>query len=675
MRSILVALGCIAAIAAGWVCARIGPPLVPLVLGGVFVSVLLRCRARGNRDDARAAVLAGLIICTGLLRGASVGAGPPARVAERGWSGSMRSFEVVGASEPGPRCRLQLRGPAGAELGAGPATINVVAPPDACPRSSGERVAISAEALTRTWRTALDSRARAGEPAFDLGRGPVIWQRPAPPRTGARRLIDGYWRGVAQLRQRAWSSTRGDAAASLVVAAGLGLRSALPPQLRDDLRAAGLGHLIAVSGLHIAVAALWLQVLARRVAVVLGVSPSHACVLAWVPLWAYVGLTGGAASAVRAAAMLTAVELGTVVGRPSHGPTALACVAAAMLIWQPSWLLDPGFALSLAAMTAIVTAPRELGVLAMSWRITWVTAPLSVLYFDVAPLHGLVGNAIALPLFGLMMPAALVASVAPGLLGALGLAFARLFAAPILDLSALLCRLPAAGPGALCGAALLGLGLRRALPAEDPPRDWLPPRLACLLAVAISAGLLLDGALTRRQVAPPTFDWVAIGTVRSPSLLVADPSRPASACLYRATDSGLTWVRLLELLEVRRLSRLDARFPPKPDPPDQPDQPDQPDPPDPPDRQPATADADADPLTRALADQLERGGVEIGPRDAPNDAQPDRCEPPPRALVRAALKACRARQGGHGRALARSFAGRVSCRIEDRWVPAPELSD
>src|SRR5690606_9681684 len=160
-------------------------------------------------------------------------------------------------------------------------------------------------------------------------------------------------------RQRAWASTRGDPSASLVVAIGLGLRSALAPEQREQLRAAGLGHLIAVSGLHVAVAAMWLSLVVRRAVVMLGGSPRWACAIAWLRLWASVGLTGAAASAVRAALMLTGIDLATIAGRPQHGPTLLATTAAAMLLWQPQWLLDPGFALSIAAMAAIVTAPRE----------------------------------------------------------------------------------------------------------------------------------------------------------------------------------------------------------------------------------------------------------------------------------------------------------------------------
>jgi ComEC/Rec2-related protein len=647
----VLALTCIAALACGWLAPSSALPLLlALACAGMFAGL-----AHRERPVGRTLALAGLFVCLGLLRGASVG--PPAepRVPERGLPGAgLRSFEVIGASEPGPRCTFALREPDTP----GAATLTVSAPMSACPRSSGEQIAVLAPALRPTWEEALVGRAT--EPIVrGLGRPPVIWRRAT---TSGWRPLASYWHWVAARRQRAWSSSRGDPAAALVVAAGLGLRSALPPGHRDELRLAGLGHLIAVSGLHVAIAALWLQAVARRGAALLGLSPARACVVAWLPLWAYVGLTGAAASAVRAAVMLTAVDLGTLAGRPVHGPTTLACVAATMLLLRPDWLGDPGFALSLAAMAAIVSAPPDLGVLAMSWRITWATAPLSVIFFDVAPLHGLLGNALALPLFGLMMPAALVASVVPGPLGVLALEFAKLFAVPILDLAALLARLPAAGPAGLLVLAGLGLALGLALRSRGSTRDvaehprvfaWLPPQLACVLAVAISAVLLVGDARARRAPHPPSFDWIALGTPRSRSLLVRDPSHQAAACLYRPTGSSATWRALLGLHDIRELSRLDADLPRTPDP-DAPEG--------------KSAPPRTDPRTRALARALERAGIR-------SRVAADACRPPPAAEVRAALRACQFLQGGRGRALARSWAGARSCRIEDRWVLLPVNSD
>lgn len=635
MRSIFLAFACIIAVACGSILTRSGAVnlLGPLLALVVVAAVGIAARVRWER--AEHLLLVAVFVCVGLVRGASYERPEPARVHERGLSAaSSRVFEVVGASEPGPRCTIVLR-----DVGLREAeVITVSAPPEACPCWQGQRLALASASLRPSWTAALDDEELfgAGRPDVDLGEGPVIWRRPSASQWWQRPL-EGYWRGVAWLRQLGWESSRGDAAASMVVAVGLGLRSALAPEQREDLRASGLGHLIAVSGLNVAIAAVWLQFIARRGAAMFGLSPARACAIAWLPLWIYVGLTGSAASAIRAATMLTVVDLGTVVGRPTHGPTTLAQVAAAMLLWQPQWLVDPGFALSVAAMIVIVSAPRELGLLATSWRISWVTAPLSVLYFEVAPMHGLLGNVVALPLFALLMPLSLVACVVPGPLGEWAMLLGQLFATPILDVAQLLARVPGVGPLGLLIAGLLGAVVWLARPG---PRlaNWLPPKLACGLAIALSGALLIDDARSREDAAPP-FDWIAVGTVHSRSLLIADRSTSASACLHRPTSSTATWRWLLEQHGVAQLSRLDAALP-------DPEQP---------------QSSTSDPRTRALAIELERAGIEIDEGSAD-------CPAPTPEQVRAALRECRYLQGGRGPALARVFAGELSCRIEDRWV-------
>jgi len=438
------------------------------------------------------------------------------------------------------------------------------------------------------------------------------------------------------------------------------------------MRAAGLGHLIAVSGLHVAVAGLWLQAFGRRVSALFGGSPQIVTVLTWAPLLAYVGLTGAPASAVRAALMLMALDLGAVVGRPTHGPTLLAITAVAMLWVRPAWALDPGFQLSLAAMGAIVTAPPEQGPVAMSWRISWATAPLSALHFGAAPMHSLIANAVALPLFALLMPTALLGSLSLSWLGVRALAPASLFAAPILALARALAQLPAAGPLALAGLALLGLGGHawhrrrrspevRGLPIYDsklgpdlgpdrrPPPAWLPPRACCVLTLAICTLLSWrDSRLTQpAPVAAPTTEWISAGTLASRTLLVLDSQSPGRACLYRPLFSTRTWTTLLEQVDVRRL-HLEARLSA------------------PPGRGPARRYAQPDPRILEFAAALRDAGFEV----QHGAAAPPGCAPPSPTEVREALRACRFRQGGDPRtpALAALRGGELRCRFEDRWV-------
>ena len=601
-------------------------------------------RPKSPQSRAELAFVASLLILVGLARGLSVET--PPRIVERGTTAipgptaALRELEVVGASEPGPRCRVELRDPR-----APGASLAVSAPPSRCPELvHGRRVAVSARALSESWEADL-----TGTTTVDLGLDAVLWLRPSPDPVGIERVRVAYWRWVGRTRQRAWAASRGDPRASLAVAVGLGLRSALAPDQREQLRAAGLGHLIAVSGLHVAVAAIGLQALARRAVTLFGGDPRWACVIAWLPLWGYVGLTGAAASAVRAALMLTGLDLATLSRRPSHGPTLLAVAAAGMLLVEPRWCFDPGFGLSVAAMAAIVTAPTGHGVLATSWRITWATAPMTVLWFDAAPLHGVVANAVALPLFGVLMPIALLAWLGPEPLAGLARPAADLLAAPILDLAAVLGELPAAGPGALVGLAGLALAIHRrrggrrelGVGEPPPPSAWLPPRLACALSLVVGLALVADDALARARAQPVTFDWIALGSPRAASVVVGDPSRPASACWVRPAGSPRVWLALFEAVGVRRLSgvELDGTDP---------------------------RSSTIDPGRARLLDQLDAAGIEVAGERG--------CSGPDPAQVRAALRGCRARQGGYGRALARSRAGRVDCRIVDRWVAAPELA-
>ncbi|MFY0540285.1 ComEC/Rec2 family competence protein [Nannocystis pusilla] len=147
----------------------------------------------------------------------------------------------------------------------------------------------------------------------------------------------GYWRAVAELREATTRASRGDAALGFVVASVLGQPAALAPERRTELRRAGLGHVVAVSGMNVAVAAALVQGPLLRAGLLLGGSLTLAAALAWLPVLAYLGMTGGEPPALRAAVMFGLAQLATLTGRPGHGLTALAWTAAAMLAWRPAW--------------------------------------------------------------------------------------------------------------------------------------------------------------------------------------------------------------------------------------------------------------------------------------------------------------------------------------------------
>src|SRR3990172_6311700 len=76
--------------------------------------------------------------------------------------------------------------------------------------------------------------------------------------------------------------------------------------------------------------------------------------LAILGIWTYTGLAGGEAAVVRAAVMGTAVLAGQSAGRKAFAARTLAVAVWLMLFWNPGWINDIGFQLSLAATAGLI---------------------------------------------------------------------------------------------------------------------------------------------------------------------------------------------------------------------------------------------------------------------------------------------------------------------------------
>ena len=130
----------------------------------------------------------------------------------------------------------------------------------------------------------------------------------------------------------------------------LGDRSLLTDERMDLYRKTGSFHLFAVSGLHVGSVALCLHLLAslfrlrrdwRLVPVLAGT-------------WAYVWLTGGTPSAMRAGIMISCLGLARILLRQPHLFPALALSAWLVLVMDPAQLFHLGFQLSYAVVGSIL---------------------------------------------------------------------------------------------------------------------------------------------------------------------------------------------------------------------------------------------------------------------------------------------------------------------------------
>lgn len=237
----------------------------------------------------------------------------------------------------------------------------------------------------------------------------------------------------------------GGEAGAVAAALMTGQRGAIAEDTEQALRDAGLAHILAISGLHMALFAgtlFWIvrAALAYFPAMALSLPLKKiAAIAALVGATAYLFLSGGSVATQRAFIMAVLVFGAMLVDRPALSLRNVALAAIIVLMIAPETLLEPGFQMSFAAATALVAVyqSRELQMASLQgnaagWQglarkavfyavtlaITSLvaglaTAPFAAYHFNRAAVYGLVGNLIAMPMVGLViMPSALIAYIA-----------------------------------------------------------------------------------------------------------------------------------------------------------------------------------------------------------------------------------------------------------------------
>ena len=184
-------------------------------------------------------------------------------------------------------------------------------------------------------------------------RPPVVLRHPrvearAPPASAVLRASEAM---RAAARRRAVASLPPERA-GLLVGMALGDTSLLPPDLDGAFRAAGLSHLVAVSGANLAVvlgAGLWL-------AAAVGVARPLLIAVGIVLVASLVVLTRWEPSVLRAGVMAVLVLLGVATGRGPGGRRALCLAVLLLLLADPGLAGALGFQLSVAATAGVLWA-------------------------------------------------------------------------------------------------------------------------------------------------------------------------------------------------------------------------------------------------------------------------------------------------------------------------------
>ncbi len=262
------------------------------------------------------------------------------------------------------------------------------------------------------------------------------------------RLTRGLERARRHLAARIVEGMDEARAAALAVALLTGSRGLLDHELREQLRVAGLAHILAISGLHLGLVAgltFWLAraLLALSPAIVLRWPVREiAIVAALLAALAYLLLSGNSVATRRAFIMLSVAGVAALAGRAAITMRNLAIAAFIILMVEPHLALSPGFQLSFMAVMGLVavyewwawrrarTAPSPVrwwsralavltGVLASTIIATAFTALPAAVHFNRLPNWGLLGNLAGLPaLTFIVMPAGMTALLLPAPLDA-----------------------------------------------------------------------------------------------------------------------------------------------------------------------------------------------------------------------------------------------------------------
>ncbi len=206
----------------------------------------------------------------------------------------------------------------------------------------------------------------------------------------------------------------------------LGERSTIPADVKSEFINAGVMHILAVSGLHVAIVSMILLMFFRM----LRLPGRTAIAVTIVSLVYYNFLTGGAASVTRSVIMACVVLAGTLLERKSDMYNSLGVSALIIMLVDTRQLFQPGFQLSFVAVFSLVYLYPKVELLwamapervtehsALRWLLAGLTItlaagigtlPFTALYFGRVSIIGFVANLVAVPLSNVILAIGMLA--------------------------------------------------------------------------------------------------------------------------------------------------------------------------------------------------------------------------------------------------------------------------
>lgn len=212
---------------------------------------------------------------------------------------------------------------------------------------------------------------------------------------------------------------------AVIAALLLGQQQEIDREILRDYQLAGAVHILSVSGLHVGMILMFMQV-------VLQLFPNTGnyrrfkLVLIVVSLWGFAVLAGLSPSVVRSVTMFSFVAIGMHLRRKTNVFHTLLVSMLLILLFEPAFLFDVGFQLSYLALFFILWVQPMLtdlwnpenAIVRYFWQIVTVsfaaqlgTMPLSIYYFHQFPGLFFLTNLIVIPLLSIAMALGVLAII------------------------------------------------------------------------------------------------------------------------------------------------------------------------------------------------------------------------------------------------------------------------
>lgn len=203
--------------------------------------------------------------------------------------------------------------------------------------------------------------------------------------------------------------------AGVIEAMVLGEKSNLDCEIKRLYQTNGIGHIMAISGLHISFLGMGIYKLLKR----LGMNETGAVILSVLTIFLYGMMTGFSVSAVRAIIMLATALFARLIGRTYDMLSAMALSGMITVMYSPLQARNSGFLLSYGAIIGIgccypilkktfQSKSKLIDSILVTFSVQIVIIPIVAWFYYEIPLYGFFLNLLVLPVMSLLLASSIL---------------------------------------------------------------------------------------------------------------------------------------------------------------------------------------------------------------------------------------------------------------------------